>query len=702
MDEPDERTRENLLHIDSPAINQYKTLVLKLLVNRPFAFRRLFTSRAKSQNEDRSRAQDETLTILASASKPEKRSLVVFLHGLGFIRRTIGLIVLKGADLSGVDFRSTDLSDVDLSGTNLTEAIFDGTLLHGARFAGATLRRARFHDANLIKADFSDSDLAEADMTGADLTRATLFKADFLRSAIEEVRRQPDKHAALGRIRRPTLEKARCTEGNLSRAVLNGSRLSGCDFTGADLTDADLGFVEAVGTLFTKAKLVGTRLDEAKLTQADLSFSNLGGASLKGAVLSHATLVEANLSFANFAGAHASEADLSRVEAVAGDFTNCDLSGVNLSFAVLAGADFRGANLTNAKLNNANLDHADFGGADLTNAVLDQTIQEEKMRISTSMKLRWADLSNASLRQCDFSKATFRGANLTRATLEGSKLTGADFDHAKLVETNLSSTNLAGASFRGAIFHLTNVTNAKGGALALAAEQLEGTQLYSDPLSWSTPGLTIAVPSQAVTAMSEFVHTFVISPNQPPSILVKPLDWNDGAVEIPDLDDFGQLKGWSVKAITAAILSFDCAVDEGLLAFRRFHFLLCTRTSNTLASMLRNGMPALSGTTQSPVVFTLRLGPHYARHSYKLHIPVQQLSGVEDLDAATGHALLKLDELYESLPRTYLGLGNLLVPFIYGTLHFGPDRTRQIVFSRGQLIAYRIEGGRVYREDLMS
>ena len=246
------------------------------------------------------------------------------------------------------------------------------------------------------------------------------------------------------------------------------------------------------------------------------------------------------------------------------------------------------------------------------------------------------------------------------------------------------------------------MTNVKSDALALTTEQLAGTQLYSDPLSWSTPHVTIAVPSQAVPATSEFVRAFLISPNQSPSIFVESLDWNDRTVKIPDPNDSSQMQGWSVEAITAAILSFDCAVDEGLLAFRRFHFLLCTRTSNTLASMLRNNMPSLPDNTVSPTVFTLRLGPYSALHSYMLHIPVQQLSGGEDLDAAIGHAFLKLDELLESLRRTYLGLGELLVPAIQSGLLFGPDRTRHILLSHGHLAAYRVEGGRVYLEDLMS
>jgi hypothetical protein len=68
-------------------------------------------------------------------------------------------VLLRGADLTGVDLSGADLTGVDLSGADLTEADLSG---------------AHLNKANLTEADLSRADLSRADLRGASLQWANL------------------------------------------------------------------------------------------------------------------------------------------------------------------------------------------------------------------------------------------------------------------------------------------------------------------------------------------------------------------------------------------------------------------------------------------------------------------------------------------------------------------------------------------------
>jgi uncharacterized protein YjbI with pentapeptide repeats len=81
------------------------------------------------------------------------------------------------------------------------------------------------------------------------------------------------------------------------------------------------------------ARMERTRLDQARLSGADLTYSVLRGASLRNAQLSGSLLLGADLTDANLSGA--------------------DLTGTDLRYAVLKNADLTGARLDSARLGNA-------------------------------------------------------------------------------------------------------------------------------------------------------------------------------------------------------------------------------------------------------------------------------------------------------------------------------------------------------------
>ena len=149
------------------------------------------------------------------------------------------------------------------------------------------------------------------------------------------------------------------------REPLAGLSAPGAYLLGVRLCDANLG----------EANLQEADLGKANLQEADLGKANLQEANLGGANLQEANLGEANLQDANLGGANLQEANLGGANLQLGE---ADLMAGNLAKAILQdadlwGANFQlgGANLQNAFLFRANLQDALLLGANLQDAYLE-------------------------------------------------------------------------------------------------------------------------------------------------------------------------------------------------------------------------------------------------------------------------------------------------------------------------------------------
>jgi uncharacterized protein YjbI with pentapeptide repeats len=156
-----------------------------------------------------------------------------------------------------------------------------------------TLKYAKLENIELPhRIILKGADLQQADLSGAYLTDID-FRGTYLAGAhLEEV----------------NLERA-----ELQGADLSGTFLSGADLSGADLTDADLSNAEG---LWQKGTYLWNR--GAGLNDADLSNANLSGADLTNANLSGADLINANLSGANLKGADVTEEQLDKCKSLEG------------------------------------------------------------------------------------------------------------------------------------------------------------------------------------------------------------------------------------------------------------------------------------------------------------------------------------------------------------------------------------------------
>lgn len=121
----------------------------------------------------------------------------------------------------------------------------------------------------------------------------------------------------------------------------NRSRMAGDDIP--SLEDADLSDLDLSG-----ANLIVVKLNGADLRQAGLASTVLQRASLVDTRLSKASIGHANLVQANLMGA---------------DLQQADLEGALLEGAMLRSVDFRGANLRSANLTRTDLQNANVAGA---------------------------------------------------------------------------------------------------------------------------------------------------------------------------------------------------------------------------------------------------------------------------------------------------------------------------------------------------
>jgi uncharacterized protein YjbI with pentapeptide repeats len=152
-------------------------------------------------------------------------------------------LILKGSDLSvvnfaGTDFTATDLRDTKLTGADLTKATMMRAYLDGAEAEGANFNklhgyRTSFVGANLKNATFVRSEMTRADFTGVDLTNANFERAD------------------------------------LGRAIFKGASLTGANFPFVNLSRADFRSSNFTGSIdFTGAYLFLTRFEGVDLGEA--------------------------------------------------------------------------------------------------------------------------------------------------------------------------------------------------------------------------------------------------------------------------------------------------------------------------------------------------------------------------------------------------------------------------------------------------
>lgn len=181
-----------------------------------------------------------------------------------------------------IAWRSASGLGVDFAPWTLTNAAFERCMFVEAEASGLDFSTVRFEQCNLVKGNYREalirhapgSILAETDCTEANFVDAELNGALFAKAS-----------ACGARFAGAKLNGAMFPDSQLVKADFSGAEARQSAWSGADLTDANFERVDAYRSTFRNAILAGTRVDGARLVEADLHGveQSLDGAVLTGA-----------------------------------------------------------------------------------------------------------------------------------------------------------------------------------------------------------------------------------------------------------------------------------------------------------------------------------------------------------------------------------------------------------------------------------
>jgi uncharacterized protein YjbI with pentapeptide repeats len=174
-------------------------------------------------------------------------------------------------------------------------------------------------------------------------TNCIIDKCHFVRNPTE------DNHTNCPRVRFLPGE-------NLSNMDLRYANLSGASLESREKNQTELFYANLSHANLSGANLEGDRYEQTDLTAANLTEADLTGAELSGANFNHANLTRAKVSSCR--PGRSTNSDRNR----------CDSASVDLAYAELTGAHLNGANLPDANLIAAHLYGADLRGANLLGA----------------------------------------------------------------------------------------------------------------------------------------------------------------------------------------------------------------------------------------------------------------------------------------------------------------------------------------------
>jgi uncharacterized protein YjbI with pentapeptide repeats len=199
-------------------------------------------------------------------------------------------------------------------------------------------------------------------------------------------------------------------------AVVPGAVLSHCDLVGADFDDA------RISERYPRGGDTGTRLLVADLTGVTAQRSDLTGTSLAGGRMNDADLTEADIS--NVSMVRTEAHDLTAVEAVSdreqgtagADLFAADLARADFTRATLNGVSFGRSTLTDARFAGSSWEAVEAEGADFHGADL-RDVKPSAAGAAIVPKLTFADLGDANLRGAAFLSTDLTWSILCRTTM---------------------------------------------------------------------------------------------------------------------------------------------------------------------------------------------------------------------------------------------------------------------------------------------
>ncbi len=211
-------------------------------------------------------------------------------------------------------------------------------------------------------------------------------------------------------------------------------------------------FLYSSGLIYKEKPLID--LNDANLQNIELFSLELKGANLSFTDMGCASVVSCQLEGASFKGANLSEArfsDILEKSAYKWNVRGTMMSGLNYFGLGEPKSIIAPSNLSNVNFDNAILDSAGLNGVDLDGASLRGTYLKEASLIRTNLSK--ADLLGACLQKTVIWSTNFTEANLTKTDLSNANMNSTVFERANLSSALLDYSKGKGISFKDAIMN---------------------------------------------------------------------------------------------------------------------------------------------------------------------------------------------------------------------------------------------------------
>lgn len=288
---------------------------------------------------------------------------------------------------AGENFTNIDISSLDLRGGDFSGALFLNTNLKNALLDQAILTEAYFENA---------------DLTGASLKKIHALDADFTKA-----------HLSGADMREAILNDAIFENALLDKTMLDNAQCRNCYFSGADLSGASLKH-----GIFDSADFSKTLLNETDFTKASLREASVEGACGENLIMRACDLTELRAS----EGCCFRKADFKKTLAKNSTWEDAELSDADFSYSEMMGADFSSAILQRVNFLGSDMKQARFRKADLTSAVcITMNLFEANLEKAdlTETNFSGSNLYGAEFLEAKLNKTNFQSANLKMTKLAG-------------------------------------------------------------------------------------------------------------------------------------------------------------------------------------------------------------------------------------------------------------------------------------------
>lgn len=250
------------------------------------------------------------------------------------------------------------------------------------------------------------------------------------------------------------------THVNMPSADLQDAKLTNCNIDGGNLSQCvmDRG-------VFTQSSLNNVNLSQSSFIKADFHSITAENANLTNCIGRFANFTESDLSGSNLSNSKFGKTKFVRctmdqIIANSVDFSDGDLTDSSLIDSMLDGCNFDSCTLTNTSFKNSQLRNCTFNDAELT-----------------GIELSNCNLQNSKFYNQNLYRKRFGSINMTNTDMIGCNLSNSRFNKSKLLNCNLTATDLSKCVFEEVDFSDATLEKVDLDSSEIIKSRLNGVRL---------------------------------------------------------------------------------------------------------------------------------------------------------------------------------------------------------------------------------